>query len=117
MAKSKYIERIVESLQQVNPYKIILFGSHVYGNPKKNSDIDLIVVLNNNDMPKTFKEKMKYQLQVRDAILEINKEVPIDLIVYTLPMYKKFNELGSMFSKEISQKGKVLYEAGNTGMA
>ena len=64
MAESKYIERIAESLQQVNPYKIILFGSHVYGNPKKNSDIDLIVVLNNNDMPKTFKKKLNTHTQL-----------------------------------------------------
>jgi len=39
--------------------------------------------------------------------------IPIDLIVYTKPMYNKFNELGSLFSKEISQKGIVLYESDN----
>ena len=93
--------------------KIILFGSYAYGVPNKDSDIDLIVVLNDTNLPKTFKEKMKYQLLVRNSIININKKIPIDLIVYTKPMYKKFNELGSMFSVEISQKGKVLYENKN----
>jgi len=117
MERNKYIEEIVERLKQLDTYKIILFGSQAYGNAEKNSDIDIIVVLNNNDMPKSFKDKMKYQLLVKDAILDINKEIPIDLIVYTLPMYKKFKKLGSMFSKEISQKGKVIYEANKQRMA
>jgi len=117
MDKNNYIDRIVSRLKPLNPYKIILFGSYAYGKPAKDSDIDIIVVLNNDDMPKTFNRKMKYQLLVKDAILDINKEVPIDLLVYTLPMYNKFKKLGSMFSKEISQKGKVLYEANKQKMA
>lgn len=117
MKNTDYLEQIVERLKKTDPYKIILFGSHAYGDAQKDSDIDLIVVLNNNDMPKTFKEKMRYQLLVRNAILDINKEIPIDLIVYTKPMFEKFNHLGSMFSKEIAQKGKIIYEAGNKGVA
>jgi hypothetical protein len=50
-------------------------------------------------------------LKVSSALTDITGKIPIDLIVYTKPMYNKFNELGSLFSKEISQKGLVLYEA------
>ena len=76
MKNTDYLEQIVERLKKTDPYKIILFGSHAYGDAQKDSDIDLIVVLNNNIMPKTFKEKMRYQLLVRNAILDINKEIP-----------------------------------------
>jgi len=117
MNVDKHLDQIVERLKDTNPLKIILFGSQACGKAQKGSDIDLIVVLNTDDLPKTFKEKMKYQLLVRKAILDINKEIPIDLIVYTKPMFEKFNNLGSMFSKEIATKGKVIYEAGNTGLA
>lgn len=110
---NSYIKSIVSELKKINPYKVILFGSHAYGEPNKDSDIDLIVILDNEVMPKSFKERIKYQLIVRNCILNINKKIPIDLIVYTKPMYKKFLELGSMFSKEITQKGKILYEASN----
>ena len=114
MDVDKRLKQIVKSLKDTNPLKIILFGSHAYGEAKTGSDIDLIVVLNTDDLPRTFKERMKYQLLVRNAILDINKEIPIDLIVYTKPMFEQFNSMGSMFSKEIATKGKVIYEAGNT---
>ncbi len=117
MNVDKHLEQIVERLKDTNPLKIILFGSHACDKAHKGSDIDLIVVLNTDDLPRTFEEKMKYQILVRKAILDINKEIPIDLIVYTRPMFEQFNNLGSMFSKEIATKGKVIYEAGNTGLA
>lgn len=110
---TSYIDQILKRLKKLNPYKVILFGSHAYGNVDENSDIDLMVVLNTEDMPENFKEKMKYKLSVRDAILDISKKVPIDLIVYTKSMYRKFIGLKSLFSKEILQKGKILYEADN----
>jgi hypothetical protein len=44
-------------------------------------------------------------------LTDITGNIPIDLIVYSKPMYTKFNELCSLFSKEVSQKGIVLYEA------
>ena len=34
---------IVERLKELNPSKIILFGSYAYGNPNQNSDIDLFI--------------------------------------------------------------------------
>jgi hypothetical protein len=50
-------------------------------------------------------------LKVSNVLTDITRKTPIDLIVYTKPMYEKFIELGSLFSKEISRKGTVLYEA------
>jgi predicted nucleotidyltransferase len=75
------------------------------------SDIDLIVVTNDDHLPKSYKEKSDIYLKVSNVLTDITGKIPIDLIVYTKPMYDKFNELGSLFSKEISRKGIVLYEA------
>ncbi len=36
--------------------------------------------------------------------------MPIDLIVYTKPMYERFVDLKSMFSREVLKRGIVLYE-------
>jgi predicted nucleotidyltransferase len=110
---SSYIDKIIKQLKTINPYKVILFGSYAYGNPDEDSDIDLIVVTNDEFMPQNYKENINVYLKVSNSISDINKYVSIDLIVYTKPMYKKFNELASMFSKEIEQKGKVLYEESN----
>jgi predicted nucleotidyltransferase len=75
------------------------------------SDVDLLVVTTDNHLPKSYKEKSEVYLKVSSALADITGKIPIDLIVYTKPMYNKFNKLGSLFSKEISQKGIVLYEA------
>jgi hypothetical protein len=60
---------------------------------------------------KSYKEKSNIYLKVSYVLSDITRKIPIDLIVYTKPMYEKFIELGSLFSKEISRKGIVLYEA------
>jgi len=111
--KNKYIALILEKLKTLRLYKVILFGSYADGNPDVDSDIDLLVVLDTEEMPKNFRENMANKLLVRNTLREVNKETPIDLIVHTKPMYKKFNALGSMFSKELLEKGIVLYEARN----
>ena len=109
--KKSYLPLIVSRLKSIGITKIILFGSLTSGEVHTDSDIDLIVVTNDDYMPKSYKEKSEVYLKVSSALTEITGKIPIDLIVYTKPMYNKFNELGSLFSKEISQKGLVLYEA------
>lgn len=114
---NQYIPIIVERLKSTNPAKIILFGSCAYGDATRSSDIDLLVVTNSDQIPKSYKEKSDLYLEVSRHLRDIRKHVSIDLIVHTKPMHKKFIELGSMFSKEIVQKGTVLYEADHPGVA
>ncbi|HEY6954897.1 MAG TPA: nucleotidyltransferase domain-containing protein [Flavisolibacter sp.] len=112
-----YIQQLKEKLKELNPYKVILFGSYAYGTPHVDSDIDLLVVTNDQFIPHTFKEKTNLYISVSEQILNISKQVPVDLIVYTLPMYEQFIEAGSSFSKEILSKGIVIYETKHTTMA
>jgi predicted nucleotidyltransferase len=109
--QKSYLPLIVTRLKNIGIHKIILFGSLTSDEVHMDSDIDLMVVTNDNHMPKSYKEKSDVYLKVSSALTDITGKIPIDLIVYTKPMYNKFNELGSLFSKEISQKGLVLYEA------
>lgn len=112
-----YIQQLKENLIALNPYLVILFGSYAYGTPHMDSDIDLLVVTNDEFIPQTFKEKTNLYIAVSEQILNISKQVPVDLIVYTLPMYKQFVETGSSFSKEILNKGIVIYESKHAAMA
>jgi len=109
----RYINDIVNNLKPIKPEKIILFGSYANGKPSEDSDIDLIVVTNDNNFPQNYAEKREIHLKVAQHLSEMMSKVPIDLIVYTKPMFKKFIELDSMFSKEITQYGKTLYENSN----
>ncbi len=108
--QSAYIPLIVERLKNINPYKIILYGSHASDNQNESSDIDLLVVIDRDDFPKTFREKSDLYLEAESVIRDLQQQISIDLIIHTKAMYRKFIELGSLFSQEIKQKGIVLYE-------
>ena len=116
MSTHQYIPLIVERLKKADPVKVVLFGSHVAGKTDSDSDIDILVVTSDNYIPKTYKEKISLELKISSLISDIKKECPVDLIVHTIPMHDKFLALGSMFSKEITKKGRILYERDYRGM-
>ena len=113
---SKELTLILERLKKLNPYKVILFGSFAYGRPDRNSDVDLIVVTNEEYFPANYQEKSDLYLKVSNALTDVAGKIPIDLIVYTKSMYRKFVEMGSLFSKEVTQKGVILYETDHERM-
>ena len=117
MEKILIQKNIVEILKPLNPYLVILFGSYANGEPHRDSDIDIFVVLNNRTMPKTFKEKQTLYLSVSKYTRQIAKQTPLDLMVFTIPMYEHFKAGKSSFSKEIFNKGIILYETNDKTMA
>ena len=108
-----YIPALVGKLKSAQPEKIILFGSYAYGEPNENSDLDILVVTNDETIPSSFSEKSKIYLKISSTISDIKKEIPVDLIVHTKAMHQLFIETDSMFAREIQSKGKVLYEKNN----
>jgi predicted nucleotidyltransferase len=107
---SQYIPKIIESLKSVDPMKIIIFGSFARDEARRDSDLDLLIVLNNQSLPHSYEDKVKLKLSVRRAIRGINHKIPIDVLVYTIPEYNELlMNMGSFF-KEIHETGKVIYE-------
>ncbi len=102
--------QLVEKLKGADPYKIILFGSYASGDSGPESDVDLLVVTQEDFLPDNFAEKNAIYLRVANTIIDIEKKIPIDLIVHTRAMHRKFIEMQSMFSRKIISEGKVLYE-------
>ncbi len=105
MDVEKIKAEIVARLKPLNPERVILFGSYAWGEPEKNSDIDLYVVTNDTFMPKSWREKSDVHLRVINQLDDIQKTVPVDLIAHTVPMHEKCIELGSMFSRKILRDG------------
>lgn len=102
----KIQQNIVNSILQVEkPFKVFLFGSHAYGKPESDSDIDLLVVLDIDKPTKNFKERSENYLRISRALRDIERKVPIDLLVYTKPEFDRFIQMGSMFSKKIIKEG------------
>ncbi len=115
--EESYIEQIKSELVKLDPYMVLLFGSFAYGKPNENSDIDLLVVTNDNFIPENFKEHSMIYLRVSKAIRPVKKQIVVDLIVYTLPMYEKFIEQNSSFAFEITNRGRIIYKRDHTTVA
>jgi uncharacterized protein len=107
------IDKILLALKGTNIQKVILFGSFAYGNPGPNSDVDLLVVTDDRYIPESFKEKINLKVRISRLFEQIRSEVPVDLIVHTVPMHQKFVEMNSSFKQEILSKGVVIYERNN----
>jgi predicted nucleotidyltransferase len=113
MTKNDIITQINLSLQNLNVNKVILFGSYAKGTQVDDSDIDLLVVTNDNFVFQSFAQKMETKLKIASALNSLRKFADIDLIVHTKPMFEKFILLNSGFKNEILNSGSIIYEANN----
>lgn len=98
-------KRIVDALRPLAPEKVILFGSYAWGVPGRDSDLDLYVVTSEEGLPASFRERNAIYLQYALALEDLYKEIPIDLIVHTKAMHRKFVEQGSMFCRRVMESG------------
>lgn len=102
---------ITDKIKELNPLKIILFGSRANNNQNESSDYDIYVLLDNDTIQETYEDKINLKLKVRKQLGEINYTTPIDLIVHTKPTYEKF--INTSFAKNIFRNCVSLYEKVN----
>jgi len=93
------VARIAERFR---PRRIILFGSYAYGQPRPESDVDLLVV-----MDTTLRETQQ-ALQIRQ---HVNPLFGVDLLVYSPAKLEQRIKLGDSFLQEVTEKGLVVYES------
>jgi len=101
-----------ELIDRVNPLfgdklkKVILFGSYARGDYDKESDIDVLLMLNEDEI-----SLEKYSDKITDIVVEL--ELKYDVVLSTiLQSEKKFNKYQKAmpFYSNISTEGVVLYE-------
>ena len=95
-------ELVTRIARLFNPRRIILFGSYAVGNPRSESDVDLLVIMD------TFLREPMQALQIRQAI---NPLFGVDILVITPVRLNQRLKWGDSFLKEIIEKGVVLYES------
>src|SRR5438105_18829 len=97
----RVIRRFVSQIaERFRPDKIILFGSHAYGTPHADSDVDILVI-------------MPCRNQLDQAVkisLEIDPPFPMDIIVRKPRVLEEFLDDRESFHTDIVSKGRVLYE-------
>jgi predicted nucleotidyltransferase len=110
MKNYHYIDLLIEALKQSDPYRIILFGSYAKGTATEDSDIDIVVILDNYDVAKTYEERLNKKLYINKLVRNINYKVALDILVYSRAEYKIVKDIGNYFIDEIEQTGKIIYE-------
>jgi predicted nucleotidyltransferase len=80
---------------------IVLFGSHAYGQPREDSDIDLLVITPTSNGLFTKAGEIYSSLSPRS--------LAIDVVVMTPEMYRQRRRGFDPFLKEVASRGRVLH--------
>jgi len=104
------VEEMTQKLKELQPYKVILFGSYANGNPTEDSDLDVAVILDSDEIAEEFAVRMNRWRPVARAVREVHYQIAMDIIVYSRAEIDYLKESGNSFVKEIENTGKVLYE-------
>jgi len=106
MLKKDITQEIIDSLTiPSKPLRVILFGSYAYGIPHKDSDIDLLIILDKTGKSSDYSSLIKNRQEISDRLLNLKKKYPIDLIVYTKEEWDELKSYGTSFIREIEEKG------------
>jgi predicted nucleotidyltransferase len=108
MVNKEAIQKVArEIVGRFHPRKVILFGSHAYGRPTEDSDVDLLVIM------ETEERNLPQALKISRAI---SHPFPMDLLVLKPREVQTRLQGGDLVLREILTKGEVLFEASDTGV-
>ncbi len=96
-------EKIVTQLKVLDPYKIIIFGSHAYGEPNENSDLDICVV------EKDYENKFEDKKKIRKLLKNIN--IAKDILNPKIDEYEFYKEEINSVYYDIDKKGMLLWSS------
>lgn len=100
---TQQIEEITRRLvAEFAPETIILFGSHAWGHPDENSDLDLLVVVPQSDQPPPRRAARAYR-----CLREV--AVPLDILVKTREEVERSRHVPASLIHEVLKRGRVLY--------
>lgn len=104
--RRKQIRLVCEAIvREFHPEKIVLFGSYAYGKPGPDSDVDILVMMPFSGSP------FRQAAVILGHVVRTVGVLPMDLLVRTPDQVKERLQIGDGFIREISERGKVMYEA------
>jgi len=96
---SGVIQRLVEAL---DPMSVYLYGSHAYGQPRDDSDIDLLVVVPDD-------QGSIYQCAVKACRALRGVGLPVEVKVVKRSTFAERQQWLSSVEHDVKQKGLLLY--------
>ena len=94
------VDRLVAALR---PERILLFGSHAWGAPTPDSDLDLMIVVPTSDEPPHRRAQRAYR-----AVGPVG--VPKDLLVLTHEEFERQAEVPTSLARRVRDGGVLLYD-------
>lgn len=99
------LEEVVDRLREgLHPHQIYLYGSHAYGTPHADSDVDLFIVVDDTDQP-------TYELEAEAYRLLGGLKVPTEIRVVTRSDFEERADWVATIEREVDQRGIQLYAA------
>ncbi len=95
------VDRLVRAL---SPRRIILFGSHVCGEPTADSDVDVMLLFDDDQFD-------RYELSKRGYSALRGISVPVELHFRTFSAFERRASVPASFEEEVRQKGRLAYAA------
>ena len=102
---SEAVRRLVS---EFDPDRIILFGSHAWGVPDEDSDIDLLVVV-----PRSEERAVQRASRAYRSLRGLPG--PMEVLVKTRDEMARFGRVAAALEAEILERGKVIYGRGEGG--
>ena len=100
------IQGMVNTLRKdYAPQRVILFGSHAYGTPRSDSDIDLLII------KETSERFIDRWVTVRRILSDAQRKIPVETLILTPEEVSRRLAIGDQFIAEIMKEGEVLYAA------
>jgi uncharacterized protein len=97
--REEVVRRLVDEFQ---PEAIYLFGSHAWGKPNADSDMDLMVIVSQSRQ-KPIQRAIRAQRSLRGV------KVPVDVLVKTREEFESYPSVKASLQAQISREGKLLY--------
>ena len=88
-------------VQGLHPERIILFGSHAWGTPGPDSDLDLLVIVADSDLPPHKRAQAAYR-----SLFGLG--VPCDVIVQTRAEAERSSRVRTSLTSKALREGRVL---------
>jgi len=98
---------IIEKLLPLKPDKIILFGSHAYGTPTQDSDIDIFLIKDSLTVEETRTFELNAMKRLRPLQLSFETN-GFDILSAPTALINKREDY--FYKVDILQNGKVWYE-------
>jgi len=89
-------------INEFQPERIILFGSHAWGQPTADSDVDLLVIVPASDEPPVRRAQRAQRCLG-------NLRIPVDVIVRTRAETERLNRVPTSLVSRVLAEGEVLY--------